>query len=483
MINILISLISLLLGLIPLWKMFIWGRAEGTPLTSFTFMYFLIQHIAFGFGGSLIAIFDHDYSYLTIYEYLPYAAGLFRLQLINLISLYAALAGMWAIITGRRIINASLHRCPSSLRRDHLWPMTGNYAQLLRRICYVSLVFHAIIISLQWYAVYNAIPDIPRYLIQIGAKVAPATFLFMGLWWIHGRRERWIFATYILVYGFIQMATGGRAPFLYAVFMFFTGLLIASPRWFIHSRRLVVVIAVVTVPWLAVQSEDIRLLYRSREPQDLGDWARRMTMLVGSKQMGVEDSGVVAPDPETLDRTLFRFGSRINELAALDIVARTPEEFPYWGWSEPDWLMLRTGWLPAFLLTDIPKDENSGVLFLRHYGWAVDPERGHSMPVTLLADSWRRFGCAGVIVVHFFWAAFLTTISILMRRRLSIQIIVLSGALLYIFTFSYTNDMVTLVTSLPRKLVVALAYTALISAMCLLMRARWVRVSADSASK
>lgn len=484
MINILVSLTSFLLGLIPLWQMFIWGRSEGSLLTRLTFGYFLIQHITFGFGGLLIAIFDQDYFYLTMYEYLPYADGLFRLQLINLISLYAGLAGMWAIIVYRRSTSMSLQRCPSNFRSDCHGTVMKNHEKLLRMICYVSLVFHAIIVSLQWYATYTGMSDtsIFRYLIQIGAKVAPATFFFLGIWWPYGRRERWIFLTYILVYGLLQFATGGRAPILYAVFMFFLGLLIVSPRWFIHPRRLAVTaIVVVLVPWLAVQSEDIRLLYHSREPQDLGDWAGRMTMLVGTKQMGTEDSGATLPDPETLDRTIFRFGARITELAALDIVARTPERFPYWGWSETDWLTLGTGWLPAFFFPDLPKDENTGILFLRQYGWAVDPEMGHAMPVTLLADSWRRFGWPGVIAVHFFLAAFLTAISILMGRRLSTQAIVLSGALFYIFTFSYTDDISTLVTSLPRKLLVAMAYTALISAMCLLMRARWVRVSADSA--
>src|SRR3989344_1758941 len=107
MINILISLVSFFLGLIPLWQMYIWERSGSVPLARFTLVYFSIQHIAFGVGGSLIAIFDQNYTYLTLYGYFPYADGLARLQLINLISLYAALAGMWAIIAGRRTIGAS----------------------------------------------------------------------------------------------------------------------------------------------------------------------------------------------------------------------------------------------------------------------------------------------------------------------------------------------------------------------------------------
>ena len=466
--------------------MFIWGRAEGMPLTRFTFMYFLIQHIAFSFGGSLVAIFDQDNSYLTLNGYLPYADGLARLQLINLVSLYAALAGMWAIITSRRIIGASLHRCPSSLRHDHHSAMPASQEQSLRMVCYASLVFHMLIVSSQWYFTYSGTPttDISRYLIQIGAKAAPATFLFLALWWPHGHRERWIFATYFLVYGLLQLATGGRAPVLYAGFLFFAGLLVASPRWLMRPRLLVVAaVAAALISWLAVQSEDIRLLYQSREPAGLGDLSQRVIMLVGPKRIGVDDSGAVLHNPETLDRTLFRFGARITELSVLDVVARTPEEFPYWGWSEADWLKLGSGWLPAFLIPDLPKDENSGVLFLRHYGWAVDPERGHSMPVTLLADSWRRFGWLGVIVVHFFLAAFLATTSILMTfmaRRLGIQAIVMSGVLLYVLTFSYTEDILTWVTSLPRKVVAALAYTVLISTICMLMSARWARVRANS---
>jgi hypothetical protein len=480
MFNILVSLNSFLLGLIPLWQMFKWGRSDGMPLARFAFLYFSIQHIAFGIGGSLIAIFDQDYSYLTLYGYFPYTDGLVHLQLINLISLYAALVGMWFIIAGRRIISASLHRGPSSLQHDYFNAMVENHEQLLRRICYASLAFHAIIIGLQWYAVYSEISDISRYLIQIGAKVAPATFFFLGLWWPQGRRKRWIFATYILLYGLFQLSTGGRAPILYAVFMFLAGLLIVSPEWLMRPRRLVIAAVVAAlIPWLAVQSEDIRLFYHSREPINLGEWTQRLAMLVGQKQIGVDNSGAVLLDPETLDRTLFRFGARVTEPTALDMVARTPEEFPYWGWSEPDWITLGTSWLPAFFYPDLPKVEDSGVLFLRHYGWAVNPELGTSMPVTLLADSWRRFGWPGVIAVHFLLAALLTITSILMGRRFSVQMIVLSGALTYILTFSYTDDILTWVTSLPRKAVAAVAYTALISAICMLISTLRSGVRAD----
>lgn len=481
MINILISLVSFFLGLIPLWQMYIWERSGGVPLARFTLVYFSVQHIAFGVGGSLIAIFDQNYTYLTLYGYFPYADALARLQLINLISLYAALAGMWAIIAGRRTIGASLPGCSSDHLHDHLSAMPAIQGQSLRMVCYVSLVSHMLVVSSQWYFTYSGTPttDISRYLIQIAAKVAPATFFILGLWWPYGHRERWIFATYFLVYGFLQLATGGRAPVLYAEFMFYAGLLMASTGWLMHPRRFVVVaIVALLVPWLAVKSEDIRLLYHSRVPADLGDLGQRVITLVGPKQIGVADSGAVLHNPETLGRTIFRFGARITELSALDIIARTPEKFPYWGWSKTDWFMLGTGWLPAFVFPDLPKDENSGVLFLRHYGWAVDPEHGHSMPVTLLADSWRRFGWPGVIVVHFFLAAFLTTISTLMGRRSSVQMIVLSSALLYIITFSYTDDILTWVTSMPRKVVVVLAYTALISAICLLMSARRSRVRA-----
>ena len=475
MINILVSLISLLLGLIPLWQMYIWERSGGVSLARFTLVYFSTQHVAFGVGGSLIAIFDQNYTYLTLYGYFPYADGLVRLQLINLISLYAALAGMWAIIAGRRTIGAPLPGCSSGHLHDHLSAMPASQEQSLRMVCYVSLVFHMLIVSSQWYFTYSGTPttDISRYLIQIGAKVAPMTFLILGLWWPHGHRERWIFATYFLVYGIFQLATGGRAPVLFAELMFYAGLLIASPKWLMHPRRFVVAaIVALLIPWLAVKSEDVRLLYHSRVPSGVGDMYQRVITLVGPKQIGVDDVGTVLHNPETLGRTIFRFGARIAELSALDVVARTPEKFPYWSWSEADWLKLSWGWLPAFLIPDLPKDENSGVLFLRHYGWAVDPERGHSMPVTLLADSWRRFGWPGVIAVHFLLAAFLTTISTLMGRRFSVQMIVLSGALLYILTISYTDDILTWVTSLPRKVLAALAYTALISAICLLMSAR-----------
>ena len=458
------------------------------PLLRFTFVFFSVQHIAFGIGGSLSAIFDKNYSYLTLHGFFPYADGFARLQLINLISLYAALAGMWAIIAGRRTIGASLHGCSSGHLHDHLSAMPASQFESLRMVCYLSLVFHAFIVSSQWYFVYTEVPttDVLRYLIQVGAKVASATFLIVGLWWPHGHRERWIFATYFLVYGILQLATQGRAQVLYAEVLFYMGLLMSSPRWLMRPLRFVVaVIIAVLISLVAVKSEDVRLVYHSRVPASLGELPSRVAMLLGPKRIGVDNSGAVLHNPEKLGRTLFRLGARMNELAALDVVARTPEKFPYWGWSEQDWSRLRTGWLPAFLLTDIPKDENSGVLFLRHYGWAVDPENGHSMPVTVLADSWRRFGSPGVIVVYFFLGAFLFTLTTLMTTifkleegRLSVPAIVFSSALIYLTMFSYTKDIITAVTSMPREAVVALGYSAVISTGCWLINARWARVRA-----
>ena len=300
MINILISLVSFFLGLIPLWQMYILERSGSVPLARFTLVYFSIQHIAFGVGGSLIAIFDQNYTYLTLYGYFPYADGLARLQLINLISLYAALAGMWAIIAGRRTIGASLHGCSSGHLHDHLSAMPASQEQSLRMVCYASLLFHMLIVSSQWYFTYSGTPttDISRYLIQIGAKVSPVTFFILGLWWPHGHRERWIFATHFLVYGILQLATGGRAPILYAEFMFYAGILMTSPSWLMQPRRSVVaVIFALLIPWLAVKSEDVRLLYHSRIPSGPGDMYQRVITLVGPKQIGVDDSGAVFHNP------------------------------------------------------------------------------------------------------------------------------------------------------------------------------------------
>jgi len=468
MLNIAISLMCLALGLVPLRLMYRWEQKRGAPLTRFTFIYFALQYGVFTCGGTLLALFHEGRTYLTLFGYFPVADGIARLQLINVVSLYAALAGT-ALIMFRPAPAAKRHTNRDDVAETKaLFPESRSSELTLRAICYVSLAVHCITIGVQWYGVFGTMPPVLRYLVQIAAKTAPATFFFQGLWWLNAGKGRSLIALYGCTYGILQLAAGGRAPILYAAIMFIVGLFSRAPRWIVRPRRILLFAGLASiVPYLSVRSEDIRLLYSSREPVGLADWSRRIINLLGPRQVIQDSSGVSVAESD--GGTIFRFASRVTELSALDVVARTPEQLPFWGWTEIDWENLRIGWLPSFIFPDRPDDENAGVLYLRAYGWAVDPEGGHAMPATILGDSWRRFGWTGVIIANFVWGAFLAIVSTLLRRRMSISVIAFSGAVFYIFTFAYTDDITTLITAMPRRILSALLYAVVITVGCRLI--------------
>lgn len=455
-----------------------WEGERGAVITRFTSLYFTVQHIVFGFGVLLLAVCDDNDSYLTANGYVPYASGLARLALINLVSLYAGLAGMALVCFGGKERN-NISRRPSIIGGDMFSKIknVGPDEQLLRRVCYVSIIFHVFILALQWNIGFNVGGNWLRYIVQVGAKVTPATFFFMGLLWVHSRADRWPLALYLVVYGSMQLATGGRAPILYGIILFFTGIAVLSPTWFLRPRRLLALLCLGgLLPWLSVRSEDLRLLYQSREPANAADLGERLVKLLGGSDTGVGQSDSASVEQKS-GRTLFRFGGRLTELAALDVVARTPEDFPFWGWSLSDSISVGTGWLPAAIFPDLPKDDLSGVLFLRLYGWAIDPENGHSMPITMLGDSWRRFGWTGVGVAHFILGLILTKTSMLLRRAYGLKGIALIGALYFVILFSYTDDIVTFITAMPRRIIAALLYMMFMSVVTFIWRSQMPRLS------
>ena len=131
--------------------------------------------------------------------------------------------------------------------------------------------------------------------------------------------------------------------------------------------------------------------------------------------------------------------------------------------------MIFTGMLPLALNPDATffNSERTGVFFLRTYGWFVDPFgdiRGTptSMPATLVADSWRRFGWIGVTIFFFVWGWALGKGTMLLRfgpDRLGYAIY--STALMGDILQDYTNDVTYLIDSLPRRLLVIGVYTVL----------------------
>jgi len=463
-VNLAVAFACFCVGLYPLWVMFLFWRLARSPLSGLVFTYFLAQHIAFGLGGLLVALFDDGYQYVNLQGDFFYADALQRLMIVNAVALYAALAGVLSVGAGRSIFGVRSGSRVSVGKKDILMRTMEKHNKSLRRICFLSLGFHFIIVLFQWYITYQSINPNITYLVQVFAKVAPATFFFMGLLWPYERRDRKIFLIYILSYCILQLSTGGRAPALYAILMFSIGILYRSPSWFVQKRQVMLIAAsLIILPWLAIQSENIRLVTQSRVPEGFKDLVQRLEMLTLDAQTTREDSWGKEYTP-SLSNSLFRFGARIVEVSALDVFAKTPEEIPYWGWNDKDSTALGQQMLSTkFSRDDIVNGNDGTVMILREYGWAVDPSGGTSFPLTLLADSWRRFGWLGVIIIHYLWATLLTMIPIfLVWQRAKLLGIVMAGPTLYTFTFLYTSNLVDVLASLPRLLFISGVYAILL---------------------
>lgn len=455
------SLMLFAFGVFVLSRIWILESCSGGLFGYFASFYFSIQHIVFGLGGLLIILFDNGYYYNNSNGLFPYAEGIILLEVLNLIGILIGLLGVYtANIIFSSSINIINNKCKFSANTV-MKDISMKNNSIIKKVCYLSLIFHAIIIGLQWYNVYGYISDSNRYIVQVFAQVAPATFLFWGLWWERAKGAKVVFVIYMILYGTSQMVSGGRGTFLYAILIFFAGLFVTSRKWLFRLHRLAVIaLIIIIVPIIVVVSEDGRLYYSSREPGNVSEWIERVSFLLNNISLSYGGDDNI----ESINAVLFRFSSRICEVSALDVVARTPEEIHRWGWSDDDWAVLETGWLPAFLLENYRTGEHSGVLFLRDYGWEVDPEGGHSMPVTLLSDSWRRYGWVGVIGFHFMWGLILYSASMLIEKiKLKSHNVIISGALLYVITFSYTSDILTLFVTFPKRLMAVIFYAALIT--------------------
>jgi hypothetical protein len=465
-VNSVIALSAFLLGLIPLWIMFLKWRATGILLSGLAFAFFFVQHLAFGLGGLLVAVFDEGYKYINLHGEFFYADGLTRVVLVNLVSLYAGLAGVQAaFMFGRNLVSRSTRKAANQ-NENIIVRIIKIYQTDLRRICFIFLVIHALIMMCQAYAMYASMDEIFNYGVQVFAKFVPGVFLVLGILLPYDRRVRRVTLIYILFYAVLQLSTGGRAPVLYAVIMLSIGVIYAAPGWFLEKRKIIVVIgAMLILPWVAIQSENIRLITGSRIPTSLEDLSQRMEILLLANQVPRADSWGYDYMP-SLSNSLFRFGARTAEVTLFDVLNRTPEEIPHIGWTLKDSVSLFSSLIPLSLVSGSNEEGHRMVMLLRNYGWAVDPARGTSFPLTMLGDSWLRAGWLGVVTLYFIWGGLLTILSPLLRlflgRRRDLLGIVIAGPIFYVTTFSYTNDIVGVLGALPRLLITAGAFSTLL---------------------
>lgn len=473
-VNVLIAVWVFLLGLIPLIVMYNRERS----LLQFSLAYFSVQHFVFGFGGLVLALSDRGYAYVNAQGSFLWAAGLPRLQLVHLASLYAAMVG---VIIGTSIgFHQRKMRSVSDSRKSRQ-QILQSVKFLLRRVCYLTLFFQMAFTAVSWFGSYYAVGNLAKYLIASFQPILLVAFLLWGLWWADAGRARIVFVIWLLFFGLVQLASGNRGIFVYGLFLFVWGaLLVAIGRRKLRFRHVILVmIGLIVVAWLMIASLNLRQIYLSnRTPQSIAEWGSRIIGLFGIGQGAEANADIVPPD-----QAAFHYATRLVELSTLDVIARTPSPIPYVGWRDDEWLILATNWLPAFLFPNLPSRDDAGALFLRGYGWIIElGPGGTAMPATMLGDAWRRFGLTGVLISHFLLAAFLSWLSmwnsaLINRRRFNEFWFVVAACLLVIFAFSYTNDLIGFVTVLPRRFLVIFVYAVLISIGSRLMQKQARRVT------
>jgi hypothetical protein len=259
--------------------------------------------------------------------------------------------------------------------------------------------------------------------------------------------------------------------------LFFYGAFWGVGNWRPNVRQVIIgTLTLVVVGWLMAGSEVTRISYGTRFPQDANEWLDRTSSLFGGSQTAALTFGMEQTDQ--ISQVGFRVSARLAEVSAIDVISRTPEQIPFWGWQDDDWARLGTSWLPAFLFPDLVTGDSSGLLFLGRYGWIIDLRPGGTAaPATVLGDAWRRFDWQGVVLVHFVLAIVLCVLSgwlsrFVNRKELSTFGVSFGGGLFAVFAFSYTSDLINLFAVLPKRFLIVSIYAVIVTTICELMRSR-----------
>jgi hypothetical protein len=461
MTNVVVSLVVFFQGLAAL--QIVWGLEMDRGGASFPFAWSFLaaQHLSFGVGGVLVSVFDQSYLYSNEQGLFSWEEAILPLLLAHALSINAGLFGTWIGIhkwQSKRVGNGRV----ILQERDTLWQW-----EPLRGACYISLPLHMII-----WIFFGLIKDPSPvvYLIQVLGQCTNATFILWGLVWARcSHVGRWIFIICAGSFGLIEAIEGNRGFFAWPVVLFAMGYLVSTRGRIIGFRTVIKWSPLIAILFFgAIKSEDVRTEFSRGAPTDTGEAIDRFAALLGPEEVSPVQGNFSENMP-------FRLGSRLFELSAADVITRTPDDIPFWGWTDEDWSILLTGFVPLKLnpSADYNNDRDAGVLFLQSYGWIyVDPSQGTSMPATLVGDSWRRFGKAGVIMLYVFWSFVLAKMSVILRFRPRHIILTMFGLALAANTvFYYVSDMTYLVSSLPRRMAIMLIYAILIWGVQLL----WAR--------
>ncbi len=432
---------------------FAWNLELGGRLAiPFATTFLGIQHIAFGLGGLFVTFFNEGFDYENAQGLFDWAPATTRCLILHGLSMNVSLLGIW--LASARLRGNSGHQ-GGSWRTGITWDFVGP-------LCMVTLAMHGPCWVLPGLI---TMPDPVQYVVQSFAPCTLGSYLLWGLSWTDCRSKN-VFIAYNIAFVVLMMIEGSRGIFMYPILMFSIGYLISAPPGFFRlSPVLKWMPLILLVFWAFLKTDDLRTRFARGAPTDFADAMERLDFIFGSS---ADDSGADSGRGDGSGREMngmFRIGSRLFELSAADVTARTPEEFPFWGWTDEDTSILLTGFVPLKLNPNATANTSgtAGVLFLQTYGWTqVDPTQGNSMPATVVADSWRRFGWLGVVLTYVILAWVFTKLSLLGEFTVGDDFKATFFTAFTCTAFQYTTDMTTLVSSTPRRVAVTAAFALLV---------------------
>jgi hypothetical protein len=455
LLNVVCTLFVFVHGLIVLRIMWKLEKVDGQGTIPFAVCFFGIQHLAFGFGGVLVALFNENFYYANDQGAFSWSDAIIPFASVQFVAMTVGLLGVWiGVLSGK-----NSRALPGFLLSNHSLSWNSS-----KGLCLISLAAHGML----WAVTLSGLAAGPvLYLVDSFRPCADATFLLWGLSWEDCKRK-WTLFTYLAVFGVLHMIRGGRGNFLFPVLFLAIGVFISpvGRRWNLWTFLKLVPLALILM-WAIVKTEDLRSIFTRGKLEGTADAITRLESL-GGMATGVNESGAGRADGlGQAMNPLFRIGGRLFEVSAADIITRTPSVMPFRGWDDDDWAVLLRGIAPQMpsLNQSYVADAKSGVYFLREYGWWEDPfaqlrEEAVSYPVTILADSWCRFGWSGPVltfmVIGFILARFTRALRFDSTR---LFLAFFASALLVQLASEYVQDIITTAGTFPRRIVVIGVYT------------------------
>jgi hypothetical protein len=447
----------------------VWNLEAQASENSLPFAWFFlaVQHLMFGFGGLLVSVFSQDYSYENAQGSFSWDKAVLPFLFAHAVAINAGLLGVIVATSGGVRRKRSIQNDSGGSSRWNVWSWNDT-----RAICYTSLALHSIV-WLFLIPINTQLPAVVNYVSYGFSETLNASYVLWGLSW-GTCKNRKLFIVYNAYFVLLSMVMGQRGEALIPMVVFAIGFLVspAGQRW---NWRVAVRRAPWAIPvllfcfWISLASEDMRHNFTRGSVEGAADAFARLESMVSGSNSGIVYTTVGSGDDLNGP---FRIGSRLFELSGVDVVSRTPSAVPYWGWSAVDTSVLLTGLLPLKLNTGATynSDPNAGVLFLQSYGWEyVDPTKWNSMPATIVADAWRRFGWPGVIVVFFcgLWA--MAKVSILLRSASwRPAMAIFASAMLAYNVAAYDSDIIYLVDYMLRRALITVGYVVLVYVLSML---------------